>query len=106
MDVSFISQTLLYDAVKKVLAPGGIFISLIKPQFELTKSELGKNGVVKSEECRRKAVRRVTECAKESSFRLIGVTESPIEGGSAIQSILRTFAYKMICVPESGQNYQ
>ena len=93
MDVSFISQTLLYDAVKKVLSPGGIFISLIKPQFELTKSELGKNGVVKSEECRRKAVRKVTERAKESGFRLIGVTESPIEGGSGNTEYLACFRF-------------
>ena len=34
MDVSFISQRLLYSAVSSVLKDDGIFISLIKPQFE------------------------------------------------------------------------
>ncbi len=91
MDVSFISQTLLYDAVKRVVAPGGIFVSLIKPQFELTKSELGKNGVVKSEEKRQKAVRKVTDYAEASGFALVGVTKSPIEGGSGNTEYLACF---------------
>ena len=35
MDVSFISQTLLHKATSDVLNENGIFISLIKPQFEV-----------------------------------------------------------------------
>ena len=35
MDVSFISQTLLYPAVLHVLREGVVFISLVTPQFEV-----------------------------------------------------------------------
>ena len=46
MDVSFISQTLLYHSVCELLKENGIFISLIKPQFEVGKRHIGKGGIV------------------------------------------------------------
>ena len=91
MDVSFISQTLLYDAVRRVVKDGGMLISLIKPQFELTKSELGKNGIVKSEEKRRKAIDRVLSSAADLGFECNGVIKSPIEGGSGNTEYLAMF---------------
>ena len=47
MDVSFISQTLIHPALSGVLKDGAEFITLIKPQFEVGKSNIGKNGIVK-----------------------------------------------------------
>lgn len=47
MDVSFISQTLLYNSVSELLKDNGIFVSLIKPQFEAGKKYVGKGGIVK-----------------------------------------------------------
>ena len=55
MDVSFISQTKLYPAVKRILKKDGIFISLIKPQFESGRENIGKNGVIKDKVMREKA---------------------------------------------------
>ena len=45
MDVSFISQRLLYSAVSSVLKDDGIFISLIKPQFEAGREYIKKGGI-------------------------------------------------------------
>ena len=45
MDVSFISQTLLHKNVAGILKPGGKFITLIKPQFEAGKDNIGKGGI-------------------------------------------------------------
>lgn len=42
MDVSFISQRLLYAAVSSVLKDDGILISLIKPQFEVGREHIKK----------------------------------------------------------------
>ena len=70
---------------------GGMLISLIKPQFELTKSELGKNGIVKSEEKRRKAIDRVLSSAAALGFECNGVIKSPIEGGSGNTEYLAMF---------------
>ena len=91
MDVSFISQTLLHPTVASLLLPEGWFISLIKPQFELTGSALGKGGVVKSEKQRRAAVDRVLASAAACGLRLCGVIESPIEGGDGNREYLAYF---------------
>ena len=91
MDVSFISQTKLYPAVKRILKKNGIFISLIKPQFESGRENIGKNGIIKDKVMREKARDSVTDQAGESGFRLIGRTESPIKGGDGNVEYLAAF---------------
>ena len=81
MDVSFISQTLLYPAVKSILKPGGSFISLIKPQFETTASRLGSGGILRDKKERERTVQRVLEQAKLQGFTALSVIPSPITGG-------------------------
>ena len=49
MDVSFISATYIIPALYNTLSDGADFICLIKPQFEVGKSGLGKGGIVKDE---------------------------------------------------------
>ncbi len=80
-DVSFISQTLIIPAAATLLEPGGEYISLIKPQFELTQNEIGSGGVVRSPKARDAAIKRVTDCFTAHSFSVIGITDSPICGG-------------------------
>lgn len=93
-DVSFISQMLLYDAVTKVLKDGGIFISLIKPQFEAGKKYIGKNGIIKDEKIRSRIVANIIEKAAEYGFKCRGVIDSPIEGGDGNHEYLALFVYK------------
>lgn len=81
MDVSFISATYIIPAIKDVLAPGGEFICLIKPQFEVGKAKLGKGGIVKNEKFRNEAVDKVVSCAFSQGFESVGVIKSPITGG-------------------------
>src|SRR5579862_2029986 len=47
IDVSFISLTLILPPAFEVLTPTGVILALIKPQFELGKSEVGKGGIVR-----------------------------------------------------------
>ncbi len=91
MDVSFISQTLLHPAVASVLLPGGWFISLIKPQFELDGRALGKGGLVKSDKDRRAAVERVLSSARACGFDVGGVVDSPMPGGDGNREFLAYF---------------
>lgn len=91
MDVSFISQTLLYPAVCRVLSDGGLFISLIKPQFEAGRAAVGKNGVVKDERARRESVERCVAAAAELGLANIGVIDSPIAGGDGNREYLAAF---------------
>ena len=91
MDVSFISQTLLHPALAGLLKEGGFMIALIKPQFELTKSALNKQGVVKQERDRKAAVDRVLTSAAACGFEAVLVIPSPIEGGDGNREFLAYF---------------
>ena len=81
MDVSFISQKLLYPAILRIANIGCDVITLIKPQFEAGKQNIGKNGIVKDEKVRRKVVEEIIEFARSMGFEYINYTESPITGG-------------------------
>lgn len=93
MDVSFISQTLLYDGVSRVLKDGGLFVSLIKPQFEAGKEHLGKNGIVKDEKIRLQVCRKIAESAKGYGLENIEIIPSPIEGGDGNKEFLALFRF-------------
>ena len=94
MDVSFISQTLLHPALSSILKEGGWMVALIKPQFELTKSALNKQGIVKQERDRKTAVERVLTSAAACGFETLSVIPSPIEGGDGNREFLAYFVKK------------
>ena len=81
MDVSFISATYIIPSVYNILSNNSDFICLIKPQFEVGKSGIGKGGIVKNEKIRQSAVDKVTEFAKSIGFEVVKVVKSSIEGG-------------------------
>lgn len=93
MDLSFISQTLIFPAVCRILKPHGIVVSLIKPQFEVGRALVGKNGIVKSEKARLAACGRV--CENAAGFGLVsrGVIPSPITGGDGNVEYLCVFDF-------------
>ncbi len=81
MDVSFISATHIIPSIFRVLDESADFICLIKPQFEVGPSGVGKGGIVKDERKRRAAIENVIACALACGFSHIGTIESPIKGG-------------------------
>ena len=80
-DLSFISLKLVLPDIKKLLKPKGSAVALIKPQFEVGKSGLGKHGVVKDEALRNQAVEEIKLFAADLGFTVNGVITSPITGG-------------------------
>ena len=50
VDVSFISLKKIIPAALPLLAPGGFLVTLVKPQFEVGRYQVGKGGIVKDEE--------------------------------------------------------
>lgn len=96
MDVSFISQTLIIPSLVNVLSQGGIFVSLVKPQFEAGREAVGKGGIVKNPASRAMAIRKVIDCALANGFSLMGLTVSPIKGGDGNTEYLACF-YKGEC---------
>lgn len=81
VDVSFISLKIVLPEVKKLLKESGTAVALIKPQFEVGKSGIGKRGVVKNPSLREKAVKEIKEFSESIGFKCGGLTQSPIEGG-------------------------
>lgn len=68
-DVSFISLTLLVEPLKRVIAPSGVALLLVKPQFEVGREALGKRGVVTDPRLRERAVGAVIEAARQCGWR-------------------------------------
>ncbi|MBR1867686.1 MAG: TlyA family RNA methyltransferase [Clostridia bacterium] len=60
-DVSFISLTYLLKPIFEVIGEDGFAITLIKPQFEVGKKALNKNGIVTRAEDRKNAVKKIYE---------------------------------------------
>lgn len=93
MDLSFISQTLVFPAVSRILKDGGIFVSLIKPQFEVGKSNIGKNGIVKNQKATDEAIKRVIDNAQSFGLVCRGTVVSPIKGGDGNTEYLAAFDF-------------
>lgn len=90
MDVSFISQSLLYPAVSKVLSSDGVFISLIKPQFEVGRENLD-HGIVKNEKKRTECIEKLRQEARKHGLTMKNVIPSPIAGGDGNLEYLALF---------------
>ena len=91
MDVSFISSTYIMPAIRTVIAPGADFVCLIKPQFEVGRSGIGKGGIVKNDKLRKEAVDNVISFAKNLGFIFVSMIESPIVGGDGNIEFLAHF---------------
>jgi len=81
MDLSFISLTKVLPSAFSILEDGGSVISLIKPQFELSRGEVGKGGIVREPERHQKAVDKIrTFITEELGREWCGLITSPITG--------------------------
>jgi len=82
IDVSFISLTQVLPRVAELLQPprGKPVVALVKPQFEVSREQVGKGGVVRDPVARRGAVDKVRGWAAGNGFVAGGDVESPITG--------------------------
>jgi len=79
-DVSFISLTKVLPALWALLQPPREVILLVKPQFEVGRDRLGKNGVVRNPRDRAEAIETVWQAAEAIGWHYGGVVRSPITG--------------------------
>jgi 23S rRNA (cytidine1920-2'-O)/16S rRNA (cytidine1409-2'-O)-methyltransferase len=79
IDVSFISATLLLPRLSEV-SPGADVLVMVKPQFEVGRSQVGKGGVVRDDALRAAAADRVRRCAESLGYRLQGQVDSRVPG--------------------------
>jgi 23S rRNA (cytidine1920-2'-O)/16S rRNA (cytidine1409-2'-O)-methyltransferase len=80
MDVSFISATKVLPAIVPLLREGGAIVTLIKPQFEVGRGEVGGGGVVRDASKRARVVEEVNAAARALGMSVVNVIESPIAG--------------------------
>jgi len=81
-DLSFISLTKILPAAFELLHPEGVMIMLIKPQFELSRADVGKGGIVRDPLIRQRAVEAIRTWVMNAGHRFDGVIESPLPGTS------------------------
>lgn len=79
-DVSFTSVVTILPAVVELLAPGGAFLTLVKPQFEAPREDVGEGGVVRDPAVRQAALAKVQDAFEQAGLRVMGSCESPITG--------------------------
>lgn len=80
IDVSFISLTQVLPSVLTFLAPGGLLVALVKPQFEVGPERVGKGGVVRDAAARQDAIDTVTAFVREQGLTVRGLMDSPVPG--------------------------
>lgn len=80
VDVSFISLTLVLPGAIKYLKESGRILALVKPQFEVGRGGLGKNGVVKDESLYEEVEQKIRSMCRVSAIDVLDYFSSPIEG--------------------------
>ena len=68
---------LVLPAIYDVLKDNGNAILLIKPQFELSKNFLTKNGIVKNKKLIEKVLADIRNFSVSIGFKIKGLTEAP-----------------------------
>lgn len=91
IDVSFISVTKILPALVNLLKDDGKIITLIKPQFEVGKGEVGKGGIVREAEKHKRVVSEVNEFAEKIGLKVSGVVDSPILGAEGNKEFLALY---------------
>jgi 23S rRNA (cytidine1920-2'-O)/16S rRNA (cytidine1409-2'-O)-methyltransferase len=80
IDVSFISLRLVMPPVIKIIKDNGLILSLVKPQFEAGRKEVGKQGVIKDPLVHERVLEEIETFCRESGLAVMGKCDSPLRG--------------------------
>ncbi|ANU07586.1 TlyA family RNA methyltransferase [Paraurantiacibacter namhicola] len=79
-DASFISLAKVLDVPLRLAAPECRLVALIKPQFEVAREEVGKNGVVRDPALHERVCGEVRSWLEGEGWAVDGIAQSPITG--------------------------
>jgi 23S rRNA (cytidine1920-2'-O)/16S rRNA (cytidine1409-2'-O)-methyltransferase len=85
VDVSFISVLKVLPSIKKLNFEKAEALLLIKPQFEVGKSSVGKGGLVESPELLLGCQKQVFDALKEMSLEVLDYFPSSVKGKNGNQ---------------------
>ncbi|KAG0451500.1 hypothetical protein HPP92_026193 [Vanilla planifolia] len=80
LDLSFISVLLVMPAVVKVMKEESTLVTLVKPQFEAHRSQVGGGGVVRDPLVHQEVLERIMKGVEQFGFCSKGWIESPLKG--------------------------
>ena len=79
-DASFIGMAKVLERPLELAAPQCRLVSLIKPQFEVGREEVGKGGVVRDPALHERVCEEVRHWLETGGWQVQGIVESPITG--------------------------
>lgn len=88
VDASFISLRTILARAADFLAPAGIVVALVKPQFEAGRERLGRGGVVRDPEVHRAVLREVRDAMRDCGLVPTAVVASPLLGPAGNREFL------------------
>lgn len=80
MDVSFISIKLILPVAAALMGEKGVFYTLIKPQFEVGRGKVGKNGIVRESGLHEEVLRDIRDFSATMGWQVQALDFSPITG--------------------------
>lgn len=80
MDVSFISIRLILPVAAQLMGEGGVFYTLIKPQFEAGPERVGKKGVVRDPKVHMDVLQEIVDFCPTMGWQVQQLDYSPIKG--------------------------
>ena len=99
MDVSFISIRLILPAALELLGDAGRMITLIKPQFEAGRDQVGKRGIVSRPAIHERVLMEIVRFVPTLGWRVRALDHSPISGGDGNLEFLADLVPGAIGVP-------
>ncbi|KAK7301466.1 hypothetical protein RJT34_12330 [Clitoria ternatea] len=91
LDLSFISILLVMPAVVGVMKENAALVTLVKPQFEARRSQVGKGGIVKDPIVHQEVLERIIKGVENFGFCSKGWIESPLKGAEGNTEFLVHF---------------
>ncbi|KAL5161692.1 putative rRNA methyltransferase YqxC [Glycine soja] len=80
LDLSFISILLVMPAVVNAMKENAALVTLVKPQFEARRSQVGKGGIVKDPAVHQEVLEKIIKGVENFGFCCKGWIESPLKG--------------------------
>ncbi|MYL33530.1 TlyA family rRNA (cytidine-2'-O)-methyltransferase [Pontibacillus yanchengensis] len=81
IDVSFISLKLILPVLATLLEKDGDVVTLIKPQFEAGREQVGKKGIIRDAKVHKQVLQDILQFAVSKGYVVENITYSPITGG-------------------------
>lgn len=88
IDVSFISLSAVFPFIHSFIHEGGFVITLVKPQFEVGKKNIGKGGIVRDKKLYPEVLESIRSVAAQNRLEAVEHITSPILGGDGNQEFL------------------